>query len=89
MKKVLEALEAGKEIDNAEEWKSRAFAAQSVASIVGGAFAVAGICGYHIDATPEQLAAIGGGLVALVGGLSALFSVLTTKRLGIRRSKCR
>lgn len=89
MKKVLEALEAGKELDNAEGWKNRAFAAQSVASILGGVFAIAAVTGHRFDVSPDQLAAMGGGVVALVSGASALVGVLTSKRIGLRRKSCK
>lgn len=85
MKQIIEALGAGKELKNAEGWKNRAFAVQSVSSILGGAVAVAGVMGYRIELTADQMAAIAGGVVALIGGASALFGVLTSKRIGLKR----
>lgn len=88
MKKVLCAFEEGEEVENAESWKNRAFAAQSVASVLGAGVAIAGACGYRIDLSADQVATVAGGLVTLVGAVSAVINVVTTKRIGWRR-KCR
>lgn len=83
----LKAFEEGCEVENAEGWKSRAFAAQSVASILGAGLAIAGAFGYRVELTAEQVLTIAGGLVSLVGAVSAVVTVVTSKRVGVKRRR--
>lgn len=87
MKKTLQALEIGNEVENAASVKMNALAIQSLSAVIGSGVAIANVMGHSISVTAEQATTIAGGAVAAVGGISALVNIVTTKRIGLKGKK--
>jgi hypothetical protein len=84
---ILSAFKLGNEIANAEGVKTGAITVQSVASLLGTAIAVAGVLGYQITISAEDIQTLAGGIFALLSGGSAVVNLITSKRIGFGKAE--
>lgn len=87
MKKVVEALSAGHEVDNPAAWKNGATAVQTVSAILGAGVAVATAMGYRVDLDANSIAIISGGVVAVGGLFAAFINIVTSQKVGLFRGR--
>ncbi len=83
----LSAFKLGNEIANAEEVKAGAISVQSVATLLGTAIALAGVLGYHVTISAEDIQTLAGGIFALFSGCSAIVNLITSKRIGLGKAE--
>ena len=73
---------AGEKVANPAAWKAGQMAANDVAALFAAGVALAAAFGVRIDLTPEEMAAIGGGIVAVFGVVNRMLTTATTDKIG-------
>lgn len=86
LKEVWGALEAGKELSDAAQWKNRQATASALAAVGGLIIIVLPKLGIPIPLSSDDVTAIAGGLAALLGALSTYLTVATSSRIGVSPS---
>ncbi len=81
--KIWPALSAGKELADSTAWKNRQTTASAVAAIIGLVIALLPWIGVKVEISSEDLAALAGGIAAVLGLLNTFFTAATDKRVGL------
>lgn len=80
---LLKALRAGEELTNATTWKNRQNAASALVALLGAALMLAQTAGIKLDMSPDDLAAIAGGIATTGGLLNAYLTTATSAKIGL------
>lgn len=83
---IIAAVGAGKELANATTWKNRQLVVSRLAVIVGAAVSVAGLLGYKIPLTAEDLSLLIGAVGVLAGVFNSVATAVSTTRVGLSPS---
>lgn len=81
---LLRALQAGKELSNAETWKKTQLWTNSLVVLLTSAISVAASQGYAIPLTGEQISTLVAALAVVVGLFNSYTTVATTSRIGLQ-----
>lgn len=73
----------GAEIANAAAWKNGQIEIAKLSGFLGAVLALLGAFGLALPASPEQLTAIAGGVLALVAVANGVLTVITSKKVGM------
>ncbi len=73
----------GGEVANAAAWKNGQIEIAKLSGFVGAVLAVLGAFGLAVPASPEQITAIAGGVLALVAVANGVLTVITSKKVGL------
>lgn len=78
-----QALQAGKELANAETWKNAQQLANSLTALLVALVAIAAVFGYQIPLSPEQIGSLANGFLVVLGLFNWLATAVSSKRVGI------
>jgi hypothetical protein len=81
---IIDLFRKGSEVANAEAWKKGQITANTVIALLAAIAATARAFGYPIPVDNDSIAAIGGGLFALV---NLIFTVVSSSRAGLLPAK--
>lgn len=81
--KFLELLKEGKELENAQVWTNRTAAANAIVAFLTTGLGIAAALGYDLKLDQQTIAALAGGLVAVVTAVNAIMHLITDKRSGL------
>lgn len=80
---LFRALQAGKELANAETWKKAQLWTANLTILLGAAVSIASALGYPIPLSGEQITTLVSALAVLVGVFNSYTTVATTRRIGL------
>lgn len=80
---LFRALQAGKELANAETWKKAQLWTASLTALLGAAVSIASALGYPIPLSGEQITTLVSAVAVLVGVFNSYVTVASTTRLGV------
>ena len=80
---MFRALQAGKEMANAETWKRAQVWTSNLTILLGAGVSIASAMGYPIPLTPDQITTLVSAVAVLVGLFNAYTTVATTSRIGL------
>lgn len=80
---IFRALRAGEELTNAATWKNRQNAASALGALLGAALLLAKTAGLKLDISPDDLAAIVGGIATIGCLLNAAITTATSAKIGL------
>ena len=80
---LFRALQAGKELANAETWKRVQVWTSHLTILLGAGVSIASAMGYPIPLTPDQITTLVSAVAVLVGVFNAYTTVSTTSRIGL------
>lgn len=83
MKNVILALQQDQELKNSALFKWMQVGGGALVFVIGGVLSVARAFGYDVDLSDDQIKAVAYGAVMVFGGTSALFTMITSKKIGI------
>lgn len=78
-----QALQAGKELANAETWKDAQQLANSLTALGVAAVGIATVAGVQIPLTPEQVTALVNGFLVVLGLFNWAATAVSSKRVGL------
>lgn len=78
-----QALQAGKELRNAETWKDAQQLANSLTALGVAAVGIATVAGVQIPLTPEQITALVNGFLVALGMFNWVAAAVSSKRVGL------
>lgn len=78
-----QAMQAGKELANAETWKDAQQLANSLTALGVAAVGIATVAGVQIPLTPEQVAALVNGFLVVLGLFNWVATAVSSKRAGL------
>lgn len=78
-----QALQAGKELANAETWKDAQQLANSLTALGVAAVGIATVAGVQIPLTPEQVTALVNGFLVVLGLFNWVATAVSSKRAGL------
>lgn len=81
---LFRALQAGKELANAETWKKAQLWTANLAILLGAAVSIAASLGYPIPLTADQITTLVSAVAVLVGVFNSYVTVASTTRLGVQ-----
>lgn len=81
---LFRALQAGKELANAETWKRAQVWTANLTILLGAGVSIASAMGYPIPLTPDQITTLVSAVAVLVGLFNAYTTVATTSRIGLQ-----
>lgn len=80
---LFRALQAGKELANAENWKRAQVWTSNLTILLGCGVSIAAALGHPIPLTPDQITTVVSAVAVLVGLFNSYTTVATTTRLGV------
>lgn len=80
---LFRALQAGKELANAETWKKAQLWTANLTVLLGAAVSIAAAMGYPIPLTTDQITTLVSAVSVLVGVFNSYITVASTTRLGV------
>jgi hypothetical protein len=80
---LFRALQAGKELSNAETWKRVQLWSSNLTILLGAGVSIAAALGHPIPITPEQINTLISAIIVVVGVFNSYAIVATTKRIGV------
>lgn len=83
LKEFFDVLRSGRELTNAETWKRRQVAINSLVVLITAGLAIAGSYGHEFPLDERQIADLATGIYGLVGVFNALATLATTSRIGL------
>lgn len=83
---AIKVLQAGEELKNSTSWKNLQATTGAVVAIAGAAIMVLKWVGVEINATPDQITAIAGGVAGVLGVFNTYATLATSKRVGMQPS---
>ena len=78
-----EALQAGKELANAQTWKNAQLVTNKLTVVASTALGIAALFGYHIPLTGEQVVLLMSAIGVVVGMFNGTATVVSTTRVGL------
>jgi len=78
-----QALQAGRELANAETWKDAQQLANSLTALGVAAVGIATVAGVQIPLTPEQVTALVNGFLVVLGLFNWVATAVSSKRAGL------
>lgn len=81
---LFRALQAGKELANAETWKKAQLWTANLTILLGAAVSIAASLGYPTPLTPDQITTLVSAVAVLVGVFNSYVTVASTTRLGVQ-----
>lgn len=81
---AVRALQAGEELKNSSSWKNLQATTGAIVAIAGAALMVLKWVGVDINASPEQITAIAGGVAGVLGVFNTYATLATSKKVGVQ-----
>lgn len=78
-----QALQAGKELANAQTWKDAQQLANSLTAVIAAAVGIAAFTGHPIPLTGEQISSLVNGVLVVLGLFNWAATAVSTKRVGL------
>ena len=87
MWQFLRALRAGAVVSDPRNLKQKQQMLDAIMVLLGVAVSLAAKAGYAIELSPEDQAAVAGGVLALYSGISGMLSAASTDKIGLLPAK--
>ena len=79
----MDVFRKGKELSDAETWKNRTVAANSLVALLAALLGIAKAFGLPLEVDQQTIENLAAGVVAAVGVVNAVMHVITSARIGL------
>ncbi len=80
---MIEALQAGKQLENSAGWKNAQATANAIAAIIAAGVSGLSLFGVHLPITHEQIVTLGSAGAVLLGLFNSYTTAATSKSVGL------